>query len=342
MRSVNRIYKLHLKNTILENEFDIDELDEKIYRISSPAIYSNKGKLAGGESIYTATTQDDYDEKVFQKILKIKPVYNVEDFLNYHYQNYCLLFTDKELFLKHIQYIILPRLHRGNRKTFYDITKEWINKTKEMNLIEQEKENIIFLKKSYEVATEYCPSNPLSVSLNPKDLGSVINFDEKKVSRIMIELVNKGFVQSSLGMLDLFITQSGLDYLRYLENPVLSKQESNINIQNISNSPILIQKDVNNSHQALQIVDYNKEDLKKLVQEVESKIEELSKHISMDEVDELKAEIEYLNTHLKAEAPKQNKLKKAMDEIKNILAAVPTSVIANILSQPMISLLFPS
>jgi hypothetical protein len=87
-----------------------------------------------------------------------------------------------------------------------------------MNLKQELTEKNFFLRKAYETAREYNPSSPLSVSLDPLPFGESIGFDSTKTRRIMLELVGDGFVTSSIGMLMLVVTRSGLEYLRRIED----------------------------------------------------------------------------------------------------------------------------
>jgi hypothetical protein len=87
-----------------------------------------------------------------------------------------------------------------------------------MNLKKQITEKNIFLRKAYETAYEYAPSNPLSVSLSPLELGESIGFDKATTKRLMNELVSDKHVQSSIGMGILIVTKLGLDYLREIED----------------------------------------------------------------------------------------------------------------------------
>ncbi len=340
MRSANKFYKLRLKNSPYENEFDINELDEKSYRGISTEFYYSDGSHKGGEIHFSITTNKDYDKEFYKKITKIEPIYYTPDFLDYHYQNFLLLNSEKELFLKHIQYIILPKLEKSHHKTCYELTNEWINKTKKMNLLEQEQENIIFLKKTYEVAIEHCPSNPLSLSINPLVLGESIGFDKTKVIRIMNELFQKKHIFSTLQMQNLFITQTGIDFLRDIEKSVNINESGSINFSNVSASQILIQKDNVCSSQSFIVNDYKIDDLKKLVLEIENNFVEISNNLSAELKDEFEAEIQYLSKITKMQNPKQDKLSNSVNTIKTILKAVPSNIIANILSIPIQSILF--
>jgi hypothetical protein len=87
-----------------------------------------------------------------------------------------------------------------------------------MNLKQQLRQKNRFLRKAYEVAYEYSPSSPLSVSLNPREFGKSIGLTDQETERIMIELVDDGYVTSSLGLGMLLVTSLGLQYLREIED----------------------------------------------------------------------------------------------------------------------------
>lgn len=87
-----------------------------------------------------------------------------------------------------------------------------------MNLKQQLNKKNYFLRKAYDLAAAHSPSSPLSVSLEPFEFGKSLELDETQTERIMIELVDDGFVESSLGMGMLMVTHSGLQYLREIED----------------------------------------------------------------------------------------------------------------------------
>jgi len=103
-----------------------------------------------------------------------------------------------------------------------------------MNLQQQLKEKNYFLRKAYEAAYEHAPSSPLSVSLNPIEFGKSIGFDNDQTTRIMNELIAQHYVQSSIGMGMLLVTQAGLKYLTRIEDEPLTpldnlvKKDNNI------------------------------------------------------------------------------------------------------------------
>lgn len=105
-----------------------------------------------------------------------------------------------------------------------------------MLLQKQLEEKNSFLKKAYEVAVEYAPSSPLSVSINPIELGKSIDMDKATTSRIMQELVGEGYASSGLGMHILFVTKEGLNYLHNIEKEDISNSSSiNFSVGNNSN-----------------------------------------------------------------------------------------------------------
>ncbi|MBP1631402.1 MAG: hypothetical protein H6Q15_2295 [Bacteroidetes bacterium] len=112
-----------------------------------------------------------------------------------------------------------------------------------MNLKQQLKEKNLFLRKAYEAAYEYAPSSPLSVSLDPREFGNSIGFDETQTERIMMELVEDGYVQSSLGMGMLLVTRLGLDYLREIEDEPMTASSDNENTTLSSNSKFMKQSE---------------------------------------------------------------------------------------------------
>lgn len=87
-----------------------------------------------------------------------------------------------------------------------------------MNFKQHLIEKNLFLKKAYEAVYDYVPEAPLSVNLKPREFGESIGFDEVQTRRIMTELVNDGYVESSLGMRTLRVTSLGLEYLREIED----------------------------------------------------------------------------------------------------------------------------
>ncbi len=118
------------------NEFDLVNKNE----------YDHLGNI-----IVEAKNPEDYDRDFSVKLITIKPLYRIEDFLLYHYNNT----PDKEQFLKHLEFhTLLHWMQRGitSQPQRDKFVRLWIDKVKGQNQIEvtppqtekkgeQEKEN---------------------------------------------------------------------------------------------------------------------------------------------------------------------------------------------------------
>lgn len=174
----------------------------------------------------------------FVRILYHLPINKVDDFIQFHFDKYK---GDKKRFVDYVYHefnsskltqgsVVLPDRQQKI------IMLEWLIKRKNMLLQKQLQEKNEFLKKAYEVAVEFAPSSPLSVNINPRELGKTIGFDEVTTTRIVNELVGEGYASSGLGMQILFVTQEGLNYLRGLEMQTKENTSSlNFNVGNNSN-----------------------------------------------------------------------------------------------------------
>lgn len=77
-----------------------------------------------------------------------------------------------------------------------------------------EQENRIkYLQAAYDAALDAQPSGPLSVRINPLELGNRLGFDRPTTERIVKWHVEKGYADSDLGMNFFTVKQEGLDFL---------------------------------------------------------------------------------------------------------------------------------
>lgn len=197
-------------------------------------------------------------------------------------------------------------------------------------LQKQLEEKITFLKKAYEVACDYSPSSPLSVNMNPVGVGETIGFDKATVTRIMNELVQDKFVDSGLGMKMLLIRREGLNYLREIEKEVKSSPPINIVVGD--NSNFQFQNNTHNSVQTIELKSQNTEDLLRFVKEINAGLNTLQKHLSNSEIETLKSETNYLENNLKKQSPDSSLIKAVSKNILDVLKAVPSNVIANLIT----------
>lgn len=140
MDTINSFY-ITFEDADKRHEFDLRPLGATYFRGFDIAFSDGNGNRSGGESIYTATTSEDYDTKFIEKILKITPVYRLPDFLDYHYSRYLNGREDGEdNFIKHMRYVIYPRLDRYQRKEYASLMMEWI--TEKNTVLKERKKEI--------------------------------------------------------------------------------------------------------------------------------------------------------------------------------------------------------
>lgn len=330
MSNINGFYSTYT-NKADKHEYDLLQLKEESWRGFGIAFSDGHGNISGGKSFSSPTTQKDYDEDFFQALMEIEPAYKVHDFLTYHFEFYKRNnLGEEEIFIKHIQYVILPMIKYTIRPEYTELTLTWLNKNNKMLLQKQLQEKNEFLKKAYEVAVEYSPSSPLSIDINPREFGKSIGFDEATTTRVMTELVQDGYVLSGLGMHMLIVTQKGVNYLRYIEGEQNSTTSINVNVGN--NSNFQFQHGTVNSQQQIEISNSSPEELKEFVQEIKDGLDELKKYLQPEEFENLKAETEYLDNNLQRPTPNKSILKTVTTNILDILKAVPANIIANIIT----------
>lgn len=329
MEMANKFYK-SFPNEKGKHEYDILQLDDRLLRGCSTAFLYSDRLPNGGEPYYSETTQQDYDEKFVEMLLEIYPVYRASDLLTYHYDNYINEQEGKMHFIKHIEYVILQKVAGYVKGGLYQIIRDWVNQNKKIMLRKQLEEKNQFLHKAYEVANEVAPESPFSVDINPIDLGKELGFNETTTIRIMNELVADGYVRSSLGMGDLFVTMPGLKYLRALDTDSDVAPQINFSVGN--NSNVQFQQGNTGSSQSMKISSNNKEELKRLALEIKANLEEIKKYLSPDQLTNLVAETDYLENNLNRATPNNSTLQLIKINILDILKSVPANIIANIIT----------
>ena len=77
---------------------------------------------------YRDTNSDDYDIAFAHKIVRLKPPYELSDFLDFHMEfHISQLNGNKNLFLNQMQYVILPLVSKiKNTDVYVKLFKKWI------------------------------------------------------------------------------------------------------------------------------------------------------------------------------------------------------------------------
>lgn len=332
MDNVNSFYSTYCNGSD-HHEYDLLKLRETTFRGFSMGFSDGNGRRSGGESINTATKAEDYDDIFFKEIVKLKPVYKVQDFLDYHFEKYKLkLDADTGLFLKHIRYVIYPRIERGKRKELAELVMDWTTKNNAMLLNKHLKERADFLSKAYELALKNDAEYPLFSDIDPYEVGLSLSLSVPTVNRIISELVQEGFLHTDMGMQSFNITQKGLKHLNMVEVANTASPEPSIHVTVGDNSQFQFQNGTVNSQQNINIRDNEIEDYKKLAAEIRYGFDEIKAYLTAAEAEDLEAEIAYMENNLQRESPNKNILKTIGQNVMEIVKAVPGNVIANIIS----------
>lgn len=131
MNNMNKFYSL--KGNLPDNEHQLTDLGSQTISIILGSVRTNKYDWGGRSEPETKTyyrdiTADDYDRAFVTRLTKVKPVYEIDGFLDYHYNNYLQNDGLKDLFLKHMKYVILPLLTKmKGYEACAELFTEWIN-----------------------------------------------------------------------------------------------------------------------------------------------------------------------------------------------------------------------
>ncbi len=112
-------------------------------------------------------TEDDYDNQFINKISTTKPPYEIPNLIEYHFNFYKKTQRDQETFIKHMKYVVLPKLK--NKDIYYEIVNEWI----------KEKEASLFPNKTSEVTNNFTLTGSQNVQINQNSPYSNQNFQYK-------------------------------------------------------------------------------------------------------------------------------------------------------------------
>lgn len=86
------------------------------------------GNRNSSKSIYRDVTEDDYDRDFAYRIMNTKPPYEVDKFLEFHYEFYTHNGGVQTTFFKHIKYVIIPILQkRENSGVQIELLNAWLN-----------------------------------------------------------------------------------------------------------------------------------------------------------------------------------------------------------------------
>jgi hypothetical protein len=131
---------------LIENNNDSDS-PLKLNDLGDKRIYLSYGRRVSNywdeqinktESVNTPITSEDYDKQFANKLIQIKPPYEIINLLEFHLKFYVdIQKGSKEKFIKQMKYVIVPIIQKRKGKEVYiQLLNEWISQndnTQNMN-----------------------------------------------------------------------------------------------------------------------------------------------------------------------------------------------------------------
>lgn len=130
---MNPFFDIGKQNDLPEEAYQLDNLGtQRIFASFGKRIRGDWGESARYESshVYTDVTAEDYDHQFVSKLLRTRPSYKIDGLIDHHFNFYLSKHPgDKEEFLVHMRYEILPILKkRGTNEVYAELFDKWIKK----------------------------------------------------------------------------------------------------------------------------------------------------------------------------------------------------------------------
>lgn len=156
-------------------------------------IFFSKTRQSGGgigrSAFHQSVTSENYDALFSSEFSKIKPPYEGENFLNYHLEYYLEKGGDKDKFIKHMKFVILPRMQKMYESNVYvEVLKSWIKEKSQLRNMAQKQSSTVISGSNNIVNLAGGDIHQNSVAINVtsnqynelKDLG----VEEKQISEL--------------------------------------------------------------------------------------------------------------------------------------------------------------
>lgn len=105
-----------------KNVFDLENYGDQT------AAYIIGSRSGTSKTLYRDVTEDDYDNGFAHRIIETKPAYEVDKFLDYHFDFYVNNGGSEATFIKHMKYVIIPILKkRENSGVQIELISTWLN-----------------------------------------------------------------------------------------------------------------------------------------------------------------------------------------------------------------------
>jgi len=285
--------------------------------------------------------EDDYLEDFKKKFRELQAGSETEEYLGVHFRHFMEYSGLKgRVFLDKIEYGVLHDLEKQKSPHVKPLTR-WINNQRKMDLMNEEQRKVEYLKYAFEVAREYSPSNPYSVSLKPLELGFSKGFAKDEITRIVVELRDDDLVQSTLGMKALFVTQKAKRFLTHLER---SNEAGGFGVPYINNSINIGGKvhagnfmahSTQSTQDASQVTVTNQQ-ISEFISELRAKADSLP--LSKEDIADIKEDVEAIKGQLAKPAPKEFKVQNHLRSILSYLSSIPKEALAALLSDKAVEI----
>lgn len=129
---MNRFYDISENEDLPKESLQLRNLGkQRIFAITGGRKGSDYWGTRSTESQYhyTATVPEDYDDLFADKLYNWKPIYDLGEVVEFHYRHYVSLHPNESCeFLKHMKYVILPKLKkRKNNDDHTGLFEDWLN-----------------------------------------------------------------------------------------------------------------------------------------------------------------------------------------------------------------------
>lgn|GEM_PF-1051298 len=234
---MNDFYDISEQRVVEADSMQLENLgDQQILAVIGKTARGGWGEREyTSKTYYTATKPGDYDELFASRISGIKPPYETENLLEHHFRYYTSRFPEnRNKFLQHIRYVILPLLKRRKLDVYIDFLKEWLAKKDETSSAAPFSQN-----EKLDEVLKYLASNPSKNNITSDTIHKEIF--HKRISFEEAQLLHRKLLTSGI------VTVIGYSYLQFsiktsefLRNGGFSNQISSLNeVRHLSvNNPI--------------------------------------------------------------------------------------------------------
>lgn len=127
---MNEFYSIAKENEDLENPLQLEHLgNQRVIAIVGSYNRSGWERSRESQSYYAPVTKEDYDGLFASRLINIRPPYELNVFLDFHFSYYTKEFVGSEhKFLNHMKYVVLPLIIRRykHKEEYKELFEQWL------------------------------------------------------------------------------------------------------------------------------------------------------------------------------------------------------------------------